>query len=86
MQLLMDVILNDPTEDENAPSYNVRVENCIQGKENRLLASQVVQLQCSVADVANQFECHNLNSHTMLHCINQNLPSDFHTRLKVDGR
>ncbi len=72
-QLLMDVIFQEPNEDGNACRCNVRVENGMQGEEARLLATKVVQLQCSIANVANQLKHHDLNSRTMLHCINQNL-------------
>ncbi len=65
-QLLMDIILVEPNNDRNDNQQNVQVENGMQGEEVRLLATQVMQLWCSIADVANELEHHNLNSHMML--------------------
>ncbi len=72
-KLLMDVILLEQKEDGNASRQNVRVENGMQGEEERLPPTQVDQLKYLIADVGNQLEHCDLNSHTMLCHINQNL-------------
>lgn len=71
-QLLMDIILQEPNKDGIAPWHQVRVENRMQGEEVTLLATQVVQFWLSISDLANQLKLHDLNYHTMLHCIDQN--------------
>ncbi len=72
-QLLMDTILFEPNNNRNDNQQNDQVENGMQGEEVRLLATQLMQLQRSIADVANELERHNFNSHTMLCQNNCNL-------------
>ncbi len=72
-QLLIDVILVEPNNDGNDNQQNVQVDNRMQEEEVRLLATQVMQLWRSIADVANDLEHLNLNSHMILCQINCNL-------------